>query len=260
MISENLKIVDTTPENIIDHGICGYKSLKTPGFQEKVNWYKERFNEGLRIKSLFSEKDGNQGMIEYIPGEFCWRPVDAKGYMFIHCIFLGFRKIYKGKGWGTKLIEECIKETRKAKMKGVAVVTRSGSFMAGKELFLKNGFEIADTAPPDFELLVKKFKKNLSPPQFKSDRDKRLKKYGKGLTILRSDKCPYSVKNVLEITDCAEKTFKIKSKVITLKNYKEAQDSPCAFGTFCIVYNGEVIADHPISKTHFSNIINKISR
>jgi len=27
-------------------------------------------------------------MIEYIPGKYAHRPVDAEGYMFIHCIFV----------------------------------------------------------------------------------------------------------------------------------------------------------------------------
>ena len=43
-----------------------------------------------------------------------------------------------------------------------------------------------------------------------------------------------------------------------LRNYKEAQNSPCAFGTFCILYNGKAIAYHPISNTRFTNIMNKI--
>jgi len=42
-------------------------------------------------------------------------------------------------------------------MQGVAVVTRKGSFMAKKDVFLKNGFVLADKAEPDFELLVIKF-------------------------------------------------------------------------------------------------------
>ncbi len=42
---------------------------------------------------------------------------------------------------------------------GVAVVTRKGSFMVDSRIFLKHGFEVVDTASPDFVLLVKKFKK-----------------------------------------------------------------------------------------------------
>jgi GNAT superfamily N-acetyltransferase len=253
-----IKIVDTDAVNILEYGVCGYKNIKRPGYPEKIVWLKDRFVEGLKIKTLHSEEDGTQGMIEYIPGEYCWRPVEASGYMFIHCIFAGFKGIYKGKGYGSLLLKECVKDAKRRNMHGVAVVTRKGPFMAGKELFAKNGFEVVDTAPPDFELLVEKFNKNVSTPKFKVDWGKRLSKYRKGLTIIRADQCPYTVKNVKEICETAQMTYGIKAKVTNLKNHKEAQNSPCAFGTFCIVYNGDIIAHHPISNTRFTNIMNKI--
>ena len=255
---ERIEIIDTNADNILEYGVCGYKNIKRAGFPEKIEWLKDRFQEGMKIKTLVSEKDGTQGMIEYIPGEYCWRPVEASGYMFIHCIFSGFKNIYKGKGYGSLLLDECLKDAKKEKMYGVAVVTRKSSFMAGKELFLKNAFEVVDEASPDFELLVKKFNENAPTPKFKGDWEKRLSQFAKGLTVIRADQCPYTVKNVKEISETAEKTFGIKPNIIELKNCKQAQNSPCAFGTFCIVYNGEVIAYHPISNTRFMNIMNKI--
>jgi len=196
-------------------------------------------------------------MIEYIPGEYCWRPVEASGYMFIHCIFSGFKNTYKRKGYGSLLLGECLKDAEKGNLYGVAAVTRKGPFMAGKELFLKNSFEVVDRAPPDFELLVKKFNKNATTPQFKGKLDERSSKYGKGLTIIRADQCPYTVKNVKEMSVTAEKTFGMKPNIISLKDCEEAQNSPCAFGTFCMIYRGKVIAYHPISDTRFTNIMNK---
>ncbi len=52
-------------------------------------------------------------MLEYISGKYAHRPVDAQGYIFIHCIFVGFKKEYKGKGYASSLIDECIKEAKK---------------------------------------------------------------------------------------------------------------------------------------------------
>lgn len=254
---EKVEIIDTNPDNILYYGICGYKNINRAGYTEKIEWLKERFIEGMKIKTLFSEKDGTQGMIEYIPGEYSWRPVDAKGYMFIHCIFVGFKRAYKGKGYGSLILDECLKDAKKQKMNGVAVITREGSFMAGKEFFAKNGFEVVDTAPPDFELLVKKFNKKAPNPKFKGDWEKKLSQYGKGLTIIRADQCPYTVKNVKEIKETAEKTYGMKPNIIDLKNYKEAQNSPCAFGIFCIIFNGKIVAHHPISNKRFQNIMNK---
>jgi hypothetical protein len=45
-----------------------------------------------------------------------------------------------------------------------------------------------------------------------------------------------------------------------LEKCEEAQNSPCAFGTFCIVFNGKIIAEHPISNGRFTNIMNKINK
>lgn len=254
-----IEIIDTNADNILEYGVCGYKNIKTAGYPEKVVWLKRRFQEGMKIKTLYSDKDGTQGMIEYIPGEYCWRPVEARGYLFIHCIFAGFRRAYKGKGYGSLLLNECIKDAKKENMLGVAVVTRKGSFMVGKEFFSKHSFQVVDQARPDFELLVRKFDQKAPAPKFKENLEKRPHQYGEGLTIIRADQCPYSVKNVNEIRETAEKTFGIKPNIIDLKTYQEAQNnSPCAFGTFCIVYNGNVIAYHPISNTRFTNIMNSI--
>ena len=59
--------------------------------------------------------------------------------MFIHCIFVGFKKEFKGKGHALSLIDECINDTRNKKMLGVAVVTRKGPFMAHNDIFLQKG-------------------------------------------------------------------------------------------------------------------------
>jgi len=260
---QGIKIIDTNADNIGKYGVCGYKDIKRPGYAEKIGWLKDRFQEGMKIKTLYSDTDGTQGMIEYIPGQRCWRPVQASGYMFIHCVFVGFKRAYKGKGYALLLLDECLKDAKEGNMHGVAVVTRKGSFMAGKEFFIKNGFEVADTAPPDFELLVKKFAKtapSLPSPKFKGDWERRLSQYGKGLVIIRADQCPYTVKNVDEIAQTAQKVYGLKPKIINLKNYSEAQNSPCPFGTFCIIYNGKAIAHHPISNTRFTNIMEKILR
>jgi hypothetical protein len=68
----------------------------------------------------------------------------------------------------------------------------------------------------------------------------------KNLTIIRSAQCPYSVKNVYAILGTAKK-LNIKANLIDLKDCDSAQQTPCAFGTFCIIFNKEVISHHPIT-------------
>jgi GNAT superfamily N-acetyltransferase len=255
---DKIAIINTTPENIGNYGICSYKDVRQEGFCRKIEWMKARQPEGLRIKTLYTETGKTQGMIEYIPGEFCWRPVVAPGYMFIHCIFVGFKKDYKGKGYGTQLLNECIADARKEKKMGVAAVTRDGTWMAKKEFFLKNGFTVVDTAPPDFQLLALRFDDRAPAPKFAADLVKRPARFGDGLTIIRSDQCPTLAKSVREISETAEKVYGIKPRIVELKSHEDAQASPCPFGTFCIIYNGKIVAHAPVSNTRFKNIMNKL--
>jgi len=181
--------------------------------------------------------------------------------MFIHCIFVGFKKLYKNKGYASMLLKECEKDTKKLGLKGIAIVVRKGSFMASKDMFLKKGFEAVDSIKPDFDLLVKKFNPDFPSPKFIDNRNNKelMGKYSKGLTIIRADQCPYTVKNVREIVETAKNDYAIKAKVINLKNANEAQNNnPSPFGTFCMIYAGKIIAEHPISKGRFVNIMNKI--
>ncbi len=57
--------------------------------------------------------------------------------MFIHCLFTGYKKEYKNKGYGSMMIDNCIKEAEKMGLDGAAVIARKGSFMAKKRFFKK---------------------------------------------------------------------------------------------------------------------------
>lgn len=166
--SLDVEIVDLKPNTIADYGVCGYSDVKKHvELRRKIEWFAKYYEKGLRIKVIMSKKGGYQGMLEYIPGKYAHRPVDAEGYMFVHCVFVGFKKEYKQKGYASLLIDECIQEARKESMLGVAVVTRKGSFMAKKDIFVKKGFVLVDEADPDFELLAFKLSEVSASPQFR---------------------------------------------------------------------------------------------
>jgi GNAT superfamily N-acetyltransferase len=253
-LPDDISIIDLTPENIADYGVCGYSNVeKHVELQRKIAWFKEYYPKGLRIKALISKTGGYQGMLEYIPGRYAHRPVAAEGYMFIHCIFVGFKSAYKGKGYASAMLDLCIDEAKAQGMKGVAVVTRKGPFMAKKDIFVKKGFHVVDLAKPDFELLALKFQPDTPNPKFAipSTED-----YSTGLTVIRSPQCPYSVKNVAAILETA-KEMGLSAKLLDFTSHEPAQLSPCAFGTFCIIKDGKIISHHPISNTRFKNIMNE---
>jgi len=256
-VMPEIEIIDTNSDNIGEFGFCGYKNVKQQGYKRKIDWLKRRFAEGLKFKVLHSKDDGAVGFIEYIPGRYAWRAVEADGFMVIHCIAIMSRK-YKGKGYGSLLVDECLGDAKRGRMNGAAVITRKGTWMAGRELFLKKGFEVANEAPPDFELLVRSFKNNAPSPKFTGDWAERMHPFRSGLTIIRSDQCPYIDKSVTEISETAVRNYGVKPKIVQLSDCHQAQKAPSAFAIFSILYNGELLTDHPISNTRFTNIMEKI--
>lgn len=124
-------IVEVNAENISEHpaAIC-FINPENEYYQLKMEWFKEQFKKDLKIKLLYIEGEKSpKRFIEYVPGEYCWRLVDAKGYMFIHCLWTNGNK-YQHQGLGVKLISEVEKDA--SGMTGVAVLTSDNSFMADK--------------------------------------------------------------------------------------------------------------------------------
>ena len=255
---QEVKLVDLRADRVQDYGLCSYKDVKKHReLQNKIAWMEKYQPLGLRVKILDAGEDGSQGMIEYIPGKFSWRAIDAPGYMVIHCLCI-FSKSFRGKGHASRMIDACINDAKKKKTKGVAVVTRKGAWMVSKDLFIKKGFDVVDQATPDFELLALKFATDASSPRSKNNRDRVLKQYSKGLTILWSDQRPYIAKSIKEMKETIAQRYGIKARFIEIKNAKQAQNAPSPYAIFSLIYDGNLLAFHPISNTRFKNIMDKV--
>jgi len=255
-LDQNTTIIELTPENIADYGVCGYKDIKKHlELRNKIQWFKQYYPQGLRIKALITKTEGYQGMLEYIPGVHAHRPVNAHGYLFIHCVFVGFNKATKHDGYASAMLQACLQEARQDQLNGLAVVTRKSAFMAGKDIFIKNGFQVVDQARPDFELLVFKLNEDAPNPTFKRDVVNNASAYPEGLTIMRSFQCPYTEKNVKAIMQTAKADFNLEVNLMELPDAQAAQNCPSPFGSFCLIYQGEILSHHPISATRFANIM-----
>ncbi|MHA2390517.1 MAG: GNAT family N-acetyltransferase [Promethearchaeota archaeon] len=256
------KIIDINEKNVNEYGLFCKKSQKREvGYQNKVKWIKERFKEGLKYKLLLvkeGKKETSRGFIEYIPGEYNWRGIQADDWMVIHCIWVIGK--HKNKGYASKLLEESIKDTKKANMLGVVAMTaEKGGWLPNMKLFIKNGFEKVDELAPYYGLYVKAFSETKPKPQFYPLSKDKLKEYGEGVTILYTQQCPYLpilVKDMEEITN--EK--KVNFQAILLKNTKEAQQNGIhPYGTFCVIFDGEILPYKPGIKKELINLLIKKS-
>jgi len=244
-------LVKVGPENLSDCGIGCLTNPKNPGYPAKVEWLQKSFQDGLRILLFRDEKRKPLGFLEYVPGEYAWRPVDAKGWLFIHCLWV-YPEGQKVGGLGSRLIRACIEEARKMGSEGVAAMVSEGAWMAGGLVFLKNGFEQIAEADR-FQLVIYRLREGPGP-RFR-DISRNLAKY-RGLHIVYSAQCPMLPKSVNDLSEMAAE-HGLDLKVTVLNSAREAQNAPSYYGVFNLVWNGRLLADHYVSKGRFKNILRK---
>jgi GNAT superfamily N-acetyltransferase len=241
MMDTHIRTIDTS--NVDRYGFFCYKSKpKTQGFRQKREWLGNCLAEGVRLKIIY-EGERSAGFIEYAPGEYTWRAVHAPGYMVIQCMWVVGSG--KGKGYGSRLLEQVIDEAERLGMYGVATVSSLSTWLAKKGFFLQHDFEVVDQAPPSFELLVRRFDSSVLPT-FPKDWEGRLKRIPEGLVIYHSGQCPYHAMFVNSLLNAAS-GMGIPAQTVELKTSREAQTlAPSAYGVFSVVYNGRLLSYRPM--------------
>ncbi|MBN1142774.1 MAG: GNAT family N-acetyltransferase [Bacteroidales bacterium] len=248
------QIIRVDEKNLTDYPqvIC-FINPNNKYFRLKIDWLKNRFSEGLNMKVIKPDQAGKvAGYIEYVPGEFAWRAVNALDYMFIHCLWV-YPNNNKKKGLGSALLEEAESDARNAKMKGVAVVSSDGAFMANRDLFLKNGYTVKEEMEK-CQLLVKNFKGEQPALGFNNTADARSNL--KGWHMVYSSQCPWVARFVEEAKPLIKK-HQLDMNIRELTTAREAQQAPSVYAVFNLIRDGKLLADRYISTTRFENILKK---
>jgi hypothetical protein len=149
----------------------------------------------------------------------------------------------KGKGFAELLLGECLADAQRSGARGVAMVTSEGNWLMGKRLLLKQGFEAADHAPPGYELLATNLEP-APPPRFPTDWADRAASFGEGLTVVRTDQCPYLDDAVTAALDAGRERG-LKVREVELSSAREIRErAPSPYGVFCIVLDGQVLSHY----------------
>ena len=248
-INPEINIVDVSADNIAQHpqAIC-FINPKHAFYHKKVDWLKTQFEKGLKIKLLYLKGEKRPvGFIEYVPGEHAWRAVDAKGYLFIHCLWTNGKK-HQHQGLGTCLIQAVEKDAQNRL--GVSAITSDGSFMATRDIFIKKGYTVVSESGKE-QLLAKQFQQGPLPSI--NDWRGELEKY-RGLSIVYSKQCPWVARFIQEAKPILEEK-NLKPTIIELETPTQAQQGPSLYGVFNLIHDGRLLADRYISTTRFLNIL-----
>lgn len=249
-MADDLKILNITKDNLSDEGICCAFSDKkhVEGARLKEEWLAARFDEGFRYKKLNVR---GKVFIEYVPAEYAWSPIDAPNYLFIHCFWVSGR--YKGQGWGKQLLNECLTDT--SGKDGIVVMTgkKDMGFMVDPKFFRKCGFEVCDTAPPYFQLMVKRLNPSAPLPRFRESAKQATCEPFDGFTMIYSDLCPFTTYWVEQMKGFMAK-YQRPIQTIRLTTREQAQNMPSAFAIFSLFLNGKFLTHEMMHESKFDKL------
>ena len=248
-----MELIKITHENLeAEHICCAISSNKDIQVISKKDWLKARLDEGL----VFLKCDvRGKCFIEYIPAEYAWTPIEADGYMFINCLWVSGQ--FKGKGYSSLLLDECIRDSKEKGKKGLVILSskKKEGFLSDPKYMRYKGFEIADCAAPYFELLYLPFYKEAEKPQFKENLKKLKEGYlPSGFILYYTSQCPFTAKYVPRLEEMA-KNRHVEFQVIQINAKEQAQNAPVPFTTFALFYNGELVTHEILSEKKFEKIL-----
>lgn len=251
-MTARITLENVGPANVATCGIGCLTGSGNIGLRPKLDWLDKRFGEGLRYFLFRDERGKPLAFLEYVPGEYAWRPVDAAGWLFVHCLWV-YAAGQKIGGLGSRLIEACVEEARREGALGVAAMVSDGPWMAGQGVFARNGFETVGEVDR-FVLVARRLKKGPAP-RFR-EIGTSLRKYGRGLHLVYCAQCPMLPKSAHDLAEVAAE-HDLKLNVTILESAREAQDAPSYYGVFNLLWNGRLLADHYVSKGRFRNLLKK---
>ena len=123
-----MEYIRVTRENLEkEHICCAISNNKDVQVSSKKAWLEGRFDEGL---VFLKSAERGKCFIEYIPAENAWVPIEAEGYTYIDCLWVSGS--FKGHGYSSDLLSECIKDSREKGKKGLCILAAAKETLSGR--------------------------------------------------------------------------------------------------------------------------------
>ena len=248
-----MEYIRVTRENLEkEHICCAISNNKDVQVSSKKAWLADRFDEGLVfLKSV----ERGKCFIEYIPAENAWIPVNADGYMYIDCLWVSGS--FKGQGYSNDLLEECIRDSREKRKKGLCILAaaKKKPFLADPKFLKYKGFIVGDEADNGIQLWYLPFDKKTEAPRFK-ECAKHPHIDEKGYVLYYTNQCPFNAKYVPVLEETAKKN-KITFKAVKIQTKDEAQSAPTPITTYAFFCDGEYVTNEQMNDKKFLKLIGK---
>ncbi|MBR3581554.1 MAG: GNAT family N-acetyltransferase [Lachnospiraceae bacterium] len=239
--------IRVTKENLEkEHICCAISNNKDVQVSSKKAWLSDRFDEGLVfLKSV----ERGKCFIEYIPAENAWVPINAPGYMYIDCLWVSGS--FKGHGYSTDLLNECIEDSKEKGKKGLCILcaAKKKPFLAEPKFLKYKGFTVCDEADNGIQLWYLPFVNKEEVPEFK-ECAKHPHIDETGYVLYYTSQCPFNAKYV-PIVEQTAKDNGIPFKAIHIESRDEAQNAPTPITNYALFYDGEYVTNEQMNDTKF---------
>lgn len=242
-----MEYIRVTKENLEkEHICCAISNNKDVQVASKKTWLAGRFEEGLVfLKSV----ERGKCFIEYIPAENAWNPIDAPGYMYIDCLWVSGS--FKGHGYSSDLLSECMKESKEKGKKGLCILAaaKKKTFLADPKFLKYKGFAVCDEADNGIQLWYLPFEKGAEVPSFK-ECAKHPQIEEDGYVLFYTNQCPFNAKYVPILKETAAKNG-IPFKAVKLERREDAQNAPTAITTYALFHEGAYVTNEQMNDKRF---------
>jgi N-acetylglutamate synthase-like GNAT family acetyltransferase len=243
--------INVTKENLErEHICCAISNNKDVQVSSKKNWLSDRLDDGLVfLKSV----ERGKCFIEYIPAENAWIPVVADGYMVINCLWVSGS--FKGNGYSSDLLNECITDSKSKGRKGLCVLSsaKKKPFLADPKFLAHKGFSVCDEADNGIQLWVLPFDEDAARPQFKEcARHPHIEE--SGYVLYYTSQCPFNAKYVPIFEETAKEN-NIPFHAIHITSKETAQNAPTPITTYALFCDGAYLTNEELNDKKFLKLV-----
>lgn len=248
-----MEYIKVTKENLEkEHICCAISNNNDMQVATKKAWLSERFDDGLVfLKSV----ERGKCFIEYIPAENAWIPILADGYMYIDCLWVSGS--FKGHGYSSDLLEECIRDSKAKGKKGITILSsaKKKPFLADPKFLAHKGFKVSDEADNGIQLWYLPFAEEADAPKFK-ECAKHPKIDEMGYVLYYTSQCPFNGKYV-PIIEALAKEHGVAFKATHLQCKEDAQNAPTPITTYSLFHEGKYVTNEQMNDKKFLKMIGK---
>ena len=247
-----MEYIQVTEENIEkEHICCAISNNNDVQVASKKAWLRDRLKEGL---VFLKSTERGKCFIEYLPAEYAWNPIEAKGYMYIDCLWVSGS--FKGHGYSNDLLQACIDDSRAKGKKGLCVLSskKKKPFLSDPGFLKYKGFEVCDEADNGIQLWYLPFDKKTEKPEFKKCA-KHPHIEEKGYVLYYTSQCPFNAKYVPILKQTAKENG-IPFHAIHIENKEEAQNAPTPITNYALFVDGEYVTNEQMNDKKFLKLLN----